>query len=119
MVGLELALDTLDSDEVSHDLHLQDKPSAIGKQKLFQSVFSTCANRLIDGRYSEVHPCLQLSMSSALFIWGNPIQVVPIRSLDHSCTHVFEYLNPNLIGPIFEILCALLCNAVRLHLTNP
>jgi len=119
MIGLELLLDTLDSDEVSHDLHFQDKPSAICKQKLFQSVLSTHANRLVDGRYPEVYPCLKLSMQSALFIWSNLLQVVPIRGLDHSRTHVFEYLNPNLVAPIFESLRALLCNVESSDLTNP
>ena len=119
MICMEFLLYTRDSDEVSHDLHFQDKPSAICKQKLFQSVPSTHVNRLVDGRYPEVHPCLKLSMQSASFIRSNPSQVVPIRGLDHSRTHVFEYLNPNLVGPIFESLRALLCNVESNHLTNP
>jgi len=119
VIGLELALDTQDSDEVPHDLHFQDKPPAISKQEGLQLLLSTTAKCLIKAPSPEVRPGLKLTTGPVLFFPCNPVQISLKRHLNHPCAHIFEYLDSNLVVPLFKITGRLLQNEIRLDLADP
>ena len=119
MIGLELALDTLDSDEVPHDLHFQDKPPAISKQEGLQLRLSTTVQCLIEAPSPEVCPGLKLTAGPVLLLPCNPVQILLVCGLNHPCAHILERSDANPVNLLFKITSRLLQNEIRLDLTDP